>query len=70
MLTRLVGFLHFLAIIIASIEGIAQPKFDSLTISMFQVYDNLLGVNLKDTLKAGHDPNYIGPEIMIEVSAV
>ncbi|MDZ4794115.1 MAG: hypothetical protein SGI83_07540 [Bacteroidota bacterium] len=62
--------LLFLAIIIASIKATAQPKFDSVTISRFLINDNLLGVNWKDTLKAGYYPNYLGPQTTIEVRAV
>ncbi len=40
----------------------AQINYDSLTISKFLIKEEMYGANWKDTLKAGHYPNYIADE--------
>lgn len=44
------------------LTGHTQISYDSLTISRFLIKEEMYGANWKDTLKAGHYPNYISDE--------
>src|SRR5688572_1002530 len=56
--------------LVSSFLSAAQIAYDSLTISRFLITDETLGANWRDTLKAGHYPDYLSEERTVWVKPV